>query len=69
MCLLNTIVDIWNIDTPQPHIVVHEDNQSTRQLGTNEAYKPRTCHLAVKYHHFRDFVDSSRIRIDYIRTN
>jgi hypothetical protein len=35
----------------------------------NEAYKLRTCHLAVKYHHFRDYIDSGRIRIDYICTN
>jgi hypothetical protein len=68
MRLLNTIVDVWNIDTPQPHVVVHEDNQSASQLAMNEAYKPRTCHLAVKYH-FRDYIDSGRIRIDYIHTN
>jgi hypothetical protein len=69
MRLLDTIVDVWNINTPQPHVIVHEDNQSARQLAMNEAYKLRTCHLAVKYHHFCDYVGSGRIRIDYIRTN
>jgi hypothetical protein len=69
MRLLDTIVDIWNIDSPQPHIIVHEDNQSACQLATNEAYKPRMCHLAVKYHHFRNYVDSGRIRINFIHTN
>jgi hypothetical protein len=69
MRLLDIIVDVWNIDTLQPHVIVHEDNQSTRQLAMNEAYKLCTRHLAVKYHHFRDYVNSGRIRIDYIRTN
>jgi hypothetical protein len=58
MHLLDIIVDVWNIDSLQPHVVVHKDNQSARQLATNEAYKPRMRHLAVKYHHFRDYVDS-----------
>jgi hypothetical protein len=69
MRLLDTIVNMWNIDTLQPHVIVHEDNQSARQLAMNEAYKPRTCHPVIKYHHFRDYVNSGRIRIDYIRTN
>jgi hypothetical protein len=69
MPLLNTIVNMWNIDTLQPHIIVHEDNQSACQLAMNEAYKPHTCHLAVKYHHFRNYVNSGRIGIDCIRTN
>jgi hypothetical protein len=68
MRLLDTIMDVWNIDSPQPHIVVHKDNQSNRQLATNEAYKPRMRHLVVKYHHFCDYVNSGCIRIDYIRT-
>jgi hypothetical protein len=54
MRLLDTIIDVWNINIPQPHVVVHEDNQSACQLVMNEAYKPRTRHLAVKYHHFCD---------------
>jgi hypothetical protein len=69
MRLLDTIVNMWNIDTPQPHVVVHEDNQSARQLAMNETYKPRMRHLVVKYHHFRDYVDSGHIQIDYIRTS
>jgi hypothetical protein len=69
MRLLDTIVDVWNINTPQPHVVVHEDKQSACQLAMNKAYKPGTRHVAVKYHHFHDYVDSSCIRIDYIHTN
>jgi hypothetical protein len=69
MHLLSIIVDMWNIDTLQPHVIVHEDNQSARQLAMNEVYKPHMCHLVVKYHHFHDYVNSGRIRINYIRTN
>jgi hypothetical protein len=69
MRLLNTIVDVWNVNTPQPQVIVHEDNQSARQLAMNEAYKPRMHHLAVNYHHFCDYVNSGRIQINYIRTN
>jgi hypothetical protein len=32
MRLLDTIIDVWNIDTPQSHVIVHEDNQSACQL-------------------------------------
>jgi hypothetical protein len=69
MRLLGTIMDIWNINSPQPHVIVHEDNQSARQLAKNKAYKPCTRHLVVKYHRFCNYVDSGRIRIDYIHTN
>jgi Reverse transcriptase (RNA-dependent DNA polymerase) len=48
MRLLDTIVDVWNIDSLQPHVVIHEDNQSTCQLAMNEAYKPCMHHLAVE---------------------
>jgi hypothetical protein len=35
MRLLDTIGDVWNINTPQPHVIVHEDNQSAHQLAMN----------------------------------
>jgi hypothetical protein len=71
MRLLDTIIDVWNINTQQPpHVIVHEDNQSAHQLTMNEAYKPRMRHLhVVKYHHFHDYICSGRIRIDYILTD
>ena len=55
------------IDKPNFHCKVWEDNQSCIAMATSQKFSPRTKHIALKYHHFRSFVND-RIRISYIHT-
>ena len=45
-----------------------EDNAGTLQLATEPKYRPRTKHIGVKYHHFRQYVKKKIITIKAINT-
>lgn len=47
---------------------VFEDNKSTIALAKAPSMLPRTKHIGLKYHHFRQFVLSSSIDIEYAST-
>ena len=43
---------------------VHEDNAGCICLATDEEqYRPRTKHIAVRWHHFRDQIKNGNIKI------
>jgi hypothetical protein len=48
--------------------LVHEDNQSCIAMANSKKMTQRTKHIALKYHHFRHFVQREKIRIEYINT-
>ena len=48
--------------------LVHEDNQSCIAMANSKKMTPRTKHIAIKYHHFKHFVERKKIRIEYINT-
>ena len=52
-----------NADTPLFHCKVWEDNMSCIKVATSPKFTPRTKHIALKYHHFRSFVDKKVISI------
>ncbi len=56
------------INKPDFFCKVWEDNQSCIAMTETDKFTPRTKHIALKYHHFRSFVDSKRIRIEYVRS-
>ena len=56
------------IKPPTFHCKIWEDNQSTITMATTQKFTPRTKHIALKYHHFRKWVDSKDIEISYVRT-
>lgn len=56
------------IQIPNFNCTVHEDNQSCISMATRQKFSPRTKHIALKYHHFRSFVESKQIEIHYINT-
>ena len=56
------------IEIPNFNCTVHEDNQSCISMATKQKFSPRTKHIALKYHHFRSFVDSKKIEVQYINT-
>ncbi|EJK58187.1 hypothetical protein THAOC_21711, partial [Thalassiosira oceanica] len=70
MRLLKEIHNIFTMLTKPPtfHCTVWEDNQSCIAMATTQKFTPRTKHIALKYHHFRNFVESKEIAIQYVRT-
>jgi hypothetical protein len=49
--------------TPQVHCKVFEDNSGALEIAQMKKYRPRTKHLNVRLHHFRDYVDRKEISI------
>ena len=50
------------------HCRVFEDNSGALEMATVHKYRPRTKHLNVKLHHFREYVESGEISIHKIHT-
>ena len=51
---LSQIIE-FKIETPITYSTVFEDNNGAIELANEPKYRPRTKHINVKYHHFRDF--------------
>ena len=54
--------------TPVVHCKIHEDNQGCIDLVKAPRMRPRTKHIALKYHHFRKHVKDGTISITYLET-
>lgn len=48
---------------------VYEDNAGAIELASNPKYRPRTKHIAVKYHHFRERVEHGDVVVKKISTH
>ena len=58
------------LNLPKQHTVnIFEDNQGAIKLSNLPANPPRTKHIALKYHHFREEIRRKRITVTYIDTN
>jgi hypothetical protein len=55
-------------DKPKVHCRVFEDNSGALIMATEHKNRPRTKHLNVKYHHFRDQVVKGEISVQAIDT-
>ena len=51
-----------------PHCVVHEDNMGALEMARLHKMRPRTKHINIKYHHFREQVDQGRISVMHVDT-
>ena len=47
---------------------VFEDNSGALEMAKVHKYRPRTKHLNVKLHHFRDYVEQGKIIIKSIKS-
>ena len=67
MQLMNEIEIHLKLYNPTPKVFcdVIEDNKSCIEMATNRKFSP---HIAIKYHHFRKFVDDGVIKIHSIDT-
>jgi len=57
-----------NMDAPQVHCKVFEDNSGALEMATVHKFRPRTKHLASKWHFFRKYVTDGLISIHKIDT-
>ncbi len=49
--------------------MVFEDNKGCVDLIAAPTMRPRSCHIAIKYHHFREHVRTGQIHIKWISTD
>ena len=70
MELLKELTTHMSIDNVSPVIncTVFEDNNGALKLANLPRMRPRTRHIATKYHFFRSYVHSGAIRIKSIST-
>ena len=54
---------------PTIHTKVYEDNSGAVEMARTHKFRPRTKHLNVKLHHFRDYVTRGEITIHPIGTD
>ena len=45
------------------YFAVYEDNRGALELAKEPKFRPRTKHIATKYHHFRNAVAKGQIKI------
>ena len=54
--------------TPTVKCTLFEDNTGALELATMPKMRPRTKHIACKYHHFREHVRNGTIKIKYVKS-
>jgi hypothetical protein len=57
-----------NTSKPKVKCTLFEDNNEAVELATRPRYRPRTKHIAIKYHHFHEHVRNGSISIEAIDT-
>ncbi len=58
-----------SITAAQTHSTIFEDNKGCVDLIAAPTMRPRSRHIAIKYHHFREHVRNGQIHIKWISTN
>ena len=72
MCLMNELKEHkFQVPYTKPtvHCKVFEDNSGALEIARLPKMRPRTKHLNVKLHHFRDYVERGEISIHPISTH
>ena len=68
--LMDELEPVMHFHNPTPHVrcKLFEDNRSCIVVAESARLTPRTKHIAIKYHHFREFVKSGQVKICPIST-
>ena len=53
---------------PKVHCKAFEDNTGALEISRTPKMQPRTKHLNIKYHHFREYVQNGSITIHSVPT-
>ena len=70
MNFMDELSEVIELHIPKPRIKckVFEDNRSCIAIAESLKFTPRTKHIALKYHHFRRFVQDGTIESEAIDT-
>ena len=70
MALIHEATNLWSTSMGKPKIIckLFEDNNGALELAKAPKYRPRTKHIALKYHHFREHVRDGSVEIHAINT-
>ena len=68
--IIKELATILNMDISDSLIrsTVFEDNKGAIELAKEPKYRPRTKHIGLKWHHFREHVKKGTVKILYIDT-
>jgi hypothetical protein len=82
--ILEELTPVLKLNKDQPHVFwkscgfdedfnslvanLYEDNAGAYELAKAPKIRPRTKHIALKYHHFREHVSNGTIKINLIGT-
>ena len=55
--------------TPKVHCKIFEDNSGALEIASVHKFRPRTKHLNVKLHFFRDYIIRKEITVNAIHTS
>ena len=64
----NKIFPEVSLPKPKVHCKVHEDNVSCIKMTESDKFTPRTKHISLKYHWFKEHARSGLFDIVYINT-
>jgi hypothetical protein len=56
------------MNPPNVFCKVWVNNQSCITMATSQKFTPLTKHIALKYHHFKQYIKSGKIQINYLHT-
>ena len=65
---LSKKIKSFNYRKPKFQCTAYEDNKGAIELANAPKMGPRTKHINIKYHHFRDAVEKKTIEIEYVDT-
>jgi Reverse transcriptase (RNA-dependent DNA polymerase) len=65
---IKDIHTIINSSIPTIHCNAFEDNAGAIEMAKCPKMRPRTKHLNIKYHHFREAVPDGKIEINYVKS-
>ena len=65
---LKEMIPFYN-PTPEVRCKLFEDNRSCIIVAESARLTPRTKHIAIKYHHFREYVKSGEVKIFPVSTH
>ena len=61
-------IELPHADVPNVTCRVFEDNVGALELANNPKLRPRTKHLSVQLHHFRQFILDKSITVERVST-
>ena len=53
-------------NNPEIHCLIFEDNMGSINLVKRTRMRPRTKHISLKYHHFREYVRRGLVSVNHI---